>query len=66
MAQFRTLRRSWPQALIALLALGADVPALASSGSGIAIPDPGAATLLALGVLGVIVGRYGGKRPPQD
>lgn len=66
MLELRTLRRSWPQALIALLALAVDMPALASSGSGVAIPDPSATTLLALGVLGVIVGRYGGKRPPLD
>jgi VIT1/CCC1 family predicted Fe2+/Mn2+ transporter len=66
MLQIRILRRSWPQALIALLALAVDAPALAGSGPGVAIPDPSAATLLALGVLGVIVGRYGGKRPPQD
>jgi VIT1/CCC1 family predicted Fe2+/Mn2+ transporter len=66
MSQIHSIRRAWPQALIALLALAADAPALANSGSGIAIPDPSAATLLALGVLGVIVGRYGGKRPPKD
>jgi hypothetical protein len=68
MAKFRTLRRAWPQALIALLALAADAPALANSAAGgsTAIPDPSAATLLALGVLGVIIGRFGGKRPPRD
>ncbi len=68
MAVFHSLRRAWPQLLLALLLLGADAPAFAGSGSGSGtqIPDPGAATLLALGVLGVIVGRYGGKRPPTD
>lgn len=66
MSQIHSLKRAWPQALIALLALAADAPALASSGAGITIPDPSAATLLALGVLGVILGRYGGKRPPKD
>ena len=68
MERFSALRRAWPQVLIVLLMLGADVPALASNGaqSGFAIPDPSAATLLALGVLGVVIGRSGGKRPPRD
>ncbi|MCZ8018615.1 hypothetical protein [Novosphingobium sp.] len=68
MTHFHSLRRAWPQLLLALLLLGADAPALANSGpgAGTPIPDPGAATLLALGVLGVIIGRYGGKRPPLD
>lgn len=50
--------------LIALLALAADAPAFASNG--VSIPDPSAATLLALGMLGLIIGRQGGRRPPQD
>jgi hypothetical protein len=50
--------------LIALLALAADAPAMASNG--VSIPDPSAATLLALGVLGLIIGRQGGRRPPKD
>ena len=68
MIALSTLRRAWPQVLVVLLMLGADVPALASNGaqSGFAIPDPSAATLLALGVLGVIIGRSSGKRPPRD
>jgi hypothetical protein len=34
--------------------------------NGISIPDPSAATRLALGVLGLIIGRQGGRRPPKD
>ncbi|MFN9579197.1 MAG: hypothetical protein ACK56H_03805 [Novosphingobium sp.] len=64
MSQITTIRRAWPHMLIALLALAADAPALASNG--IAIPDPSVATLLALGVLGLILGRQGGRRPPKD
>ena len=68
MTRFSVLLRAWPLVLIVLLMLGADAPALASEGArqGFTIPDPSAATLLALGVLGVIVGRSGGKRPPRD
>lgn len=50
--------------LIALLALAADAPAIA--GNGISVPDPSAATLLAIGVLGLIIGRQGGRRPPSE
>lgn len=64
MSHLRSLRRAWPQVLIALLALGADAPALA--GNGVSVPDPGAATLLALGVLGLVIGRNGGRRPPGE
>ena len=64
MSQITTIRRAWPHMLIALLALMADAPALASNG--VSIPDPSAATLLALGVLGLIIGRQGGRRPPKD
>jgi hypothetical protein len=64
MSQITTIRRAWPHMLIALLALAADAPAMASNG--ISIPDPSAATLLALGVLGLIIGRQGGRRPPKD
>lgn len=64
MSHFHSIRRAWPQALLALLVLAADSPALASDG--IAIPDPGGLTLLALGVLGVVIGRQSGKRPPRN
>lgn len=64
MSQLALIWRSWPQILIVLLALAADGPALA--GDGVSIPDPSAATLLALGVLGLIIGRQGGRRPPRD
>ncbi len=64
MSQFASIRRAWPHVLIALVALAADAPAFASNG--IAIPDPSAATLLALGVLGLIIGRQSGRRPPRD
>ncbi|MEA3264210.1 MAG: hypothetical protein U9R07_12090 [Pseudomonadota bacterium] len=64
MSQFTTIRRSWPHLLIALLALAADAPALASNG--ISIPDPSGLTLLALGVAGLIIGRQSGRRPPRD
>ena len=68
MISLSTLRKAWPQVLIALLMLGVDAPALAGAGvgEGIAIPDPSGLTLLALGVLGVIIGRSSGKRPPRD
>jgi VIT1/CCC1 family predicted Fe2+/Mn2+ transporter len=64
MVRLSSLRKAWPQVLIALLMLGADAPALASDG--FAIPDPSALTLLGLGVLGLIIGRSSGKRPPKD
>ncbi|MFM6949760.1 MAG: hypothetical protein ACKOW1_01915 [Novosphingobium sp.] len=64
MSQFLTLQRAWPKLLVASLALTASAPALA--GNGVSIPDPSATTLLALGVLGLIVGRQGGRRPPRD
>lgn len=64
MSHFASILRAWPHLLIALLALAADSPALASNG--ISIPDPSAATLLALGVLGLVIGRQGGRRPPRD
>jgi len=64
MSQIATIRRAWPHALIALLALMADAPAMASNG--IAIPDPSGLTLLALGVAGLIIGRQSGRRPPRD
>jgi len=64
MSQFASIRRAWPHVLIALVALAADAPAFASNA--IAIPDPSAATLLALGVLGLIIGRQSGRRPPRD
>lgn len=68
MISLSTLRKAWPQVLIVLLMLGVDAPALAGTGvgEGIAIPDPSGLTLLALGVLGVIIGRSSGKRPPRD
>jgi hypothetical protein len=64
MPRFASLRRAWPHLLLALLALAAEAPAVASNG--VTIPDPSAATLLAMGVLGLIVGRQGGRRPPRD
>ena len=64
MSRFTSLCQAWPHLLIALLALAAEAPAVASNG--VTIPDPSAATLLAMGVLGLIVGRQGGRRPPRD
>lgn len=64
MSQFTKICRAWPHMLIALLALAADAPAIA--GNGISVPDPSAATLLAIGVLGLIIGRQGGRRPPSE
>ncbi len=64
MSQFTKIGQAWPHLLIALLALAADAPAIA--GNGISVPDPSAATLLAIGLLGLIVGRKGGRRPPPE
>ena len=64
MLQFASLHRAWPHLLIALLALAAESPAV--GGNGVSVPDPGAGTLLALGLVGLIVGRRGGRRPPPD
>ena len=51
-------------AALALL-LCAPVPAWAES-VGTSVPAPSALTLLALGVTGLILGRYGSRRPPLD
>lgn len=64
MSEFTKIGRAWPHVLIALLALAADAPAIA--GNRISVPDPSAATLLAIGVLGLIIGRQGGRRPPPE
>ena len=40
MTHFHSLRRAWPQLLLALLLLGADAPALANSGPGAGTPIP--------------------------
>ena len=45
--------------------LGAPAPAWAES-VGTSVPAPSALTLLALGVAGLILGRYGSRRPPTD
>lgn len=39
-------------------------PAVASAG--ISIPDPSNLALFAIGVLGLIVGRHGARRPPSE
>ena len=39
-------------------------PALASAG--FSIPDPSNLALFAIGVLGLIVGRHGARRPPSE
>ena len=57
----QSARISWVIALAALLAAS---PAWASGG--IEIPEPTDLTLLALGLAGLIIGRRGAKRPPQD
>ena len=51
---------------LAILVAGfcAGTPAWASGG--MALPEPTDLTLLALGIAGVIVGRRGANRPPQD
>ena len=54
-------RISWVIAAAASLAAS---PAWASGG--MAIPEPTDLTLLALGLAGLIIGRRGAKRPPQD
>lgn len=64
MSQFTWIRQTASPGLIVILALGAGAPAYASNG--ISVPDPSAATLLALGVLGLIIGRQGGRRPPRE
>ena len=38
----------------------------AAAGTAISIPEPTDLTLLALGLAGLIIGRRGAKRPPQD
>lgn len=45
--------------------LGTASPAWAES-AGTSVPAPSALTLLALGVAGLILGRYGSRRPPSD
>ena len=46
------------------LCLGAAAPAAAAGG--ISIPEPTDLTLIALAVLGVVVGRRSGRRPPEE
>jgi VIT1/CCC1 family predicted Fe2+/Mn2+ transporter len=64
MSQITSIRRALALLPTALLALMAE--ALAFASNGVSIPDPSAATLLALGVVGLIVGRQSGRRPPKD
>ncbi len=45
--------------------LVASAPAWAEN-VGTSVPAPSALTLLALGVTGLILGRYGSRRPPMD
>ncbi|MBK6803009.1 MAG: PEP-CTERM sorting domain-containing protein [Novosphingobium sp.] len=45
--------------------LGTSAPAWAES-AGTSVPAPSALTLLALGVAGLLIGRYGSRRPPSD
>ena len=54
-------RISWVIGAAALLAAS---PVWASSG--VQIPEPTDLTLLALALAGLIIGRRGAKRPPQD
>lgn len=45
-------------------ALGAAQPAFANAGA--SIPDPSNLALFAIGVLGLIIGRQGSRRPPPE
>ncbi|HPB22058.1 MAG TPA: hypothetical protein PLL44_02195 [Novosphingobium sp.] len=54
-----------PRAIgLAVLLCAAD-PVWAES-VGTSVPAPSALTLLALGVTGLLLGRYGSRRPPTD
>jgi hypothetical protein len=51
---------------LAVAALYCTAASPAYAAGGIAIPEPTDLTLLAMGVLGLIVGRRNGRRPPKD
>ncbi|MEQ1499399.1 MAG: hypothetical protein ABL914_12150 [Novosphingobium sp.] len=55
--------RIWSAAFAAMV-LGSAAPALA--GTGISIPEPTHLTLIAMAVAGLLIGRRGGRRPPEE
>ncbi len=59
-----TILASGLRGMAALLLLCATSPALAAAST--AIPDPTDLTLFALGVSGLIIGRYGSRRRKDD
>ena len=54
------------QLTAAAMALFFGIAGPAAAGTAISIPEPTDLTLLALGLAGLIIGRRGAKRPPQD
>lgn len=51
---------------IALFVLGGSLAAPALAGTGLTIPEPTGWTLLAMGLAGLIIGRQGSRRPPEE
>lgn len=54
------------RAAFAALVLASVPAAPAWAGSGISIPEPTDVTLIALALAGLLIGRRGGKRPPEE
>lgn len=59
-----SIRKPYSILAIAVVCLSSASPALASNG--VTIPEPTDIALFAMGVMGLVIGRYGAKKRPRD